>query len=56
MTGYITHMAAREHVNDLLREAETRRRACPLPLPRPRKFTFPRLAIRRAARAATVGS
>jgi hypothetical protein len=51
----ITYMAAREHLNDLLREAEARRRD-PIPPPPARKLTFRRLIARRPARAAAVGA
>lgn len=56
MTGYITHAAAREHTNDLLREAEARRRACPIQPPRHRYLRLARLTARRPAPAAAVGA
>lgn len=56
MTGYITYAAAREHMNDLLREADARRHACPIPPPRHRYLRLPRLVARRPARAAAVGA
>jgi hypothetical protein len=56
MTGYLTYMAAREHANDLLCDAEASRRVRPIPPPRLGRFRFLALAIPRTVRAATVGS
>jgi hypothetical protein len=54
MTGDLTYMAAREHANDLLREAESFRQARHRCARRGRKFSLPRKAPHRTARAATV--
>jgi hypothetical protein len=53
MTGYITYRCAREHANDLLREAESFRRAGRPRTPRQIKFSPRRLTTRGSARAAT---
>jgi hypothetical protein len=56
MTSSITYMAAREHANELLREAQrvTRVRQ-PRTAGRPR-FRLPRFIGQRTARAAAVGT
>jgi hypothetical protein len=56
MTGYLTYMVAREHANDLLRDAESFRRARHPPLCRSRRFSLPRILTQRTARAATIGT
>jgi hypothetical protein len=48
MHGTITSMVAREHVNDLLREAEQRRLGAEVRRPRRLRFTMPRLLGRLA--------
>jgi hypothetical protein len=56
MTSSITYMAAREHANDLLREAESFRRVCqPRTAHRPR-FRLPLFIAQRTARATAVGT
>ena len=48
----LTYLAAREHVNDLLREAERNRRAADVPAPRRLTLSIPRPFARRVGRAA----
>ena len=48
----LTYLAAREHVNDLLREAQRNRRAADVPAPRRLTLSIPRPFARRVGRAA----
>ena len=49
----ITYLAAREHINDLQREADRRRLATEHRAPRRARLTIPRAFTRRVPRAAT---
>lgn len=49
----LTYLAAREHINDLMRDAERGRRVAEARCPRRIRFPIPRVFARRAARTAT---
>ena len=48
-----TDLVAQEHVNDLMRDAERRRRVAAARCPRRIRFSIPRVFARLAARTAT---
>jgi len=49
----LTYIAVQEHINDLMRDAERRRRATEARPPRRVRLSIPRLSTRSAARTAT---
>jgi hypothetical protein len=50
----LTYLAAQEYINDLMRDAERRRRVAEARAPRRVRLSIPRLFARRVARTATV--
>ena len=50
----LAYVAAQEHINDLMRDAERRRRVAQARAPRRIRLSIPRLFARRVARTATV--
>jgi hypothetical protein len=51
--SHLTYLAAREHINDLMRDADRRRIAAEARPPRRLAIWIPRVLARRATRAAT---
>jgi hypothetical protein len=51
--SHITDVVAREHINDLVRDADRRRRAAEARPPRHLRLSIPRVIARRIPRAAT---
>jgi hypothetical protein len=49
----LTYLAAKEHINDLMREAERSRRAAEVGSPRRVRLSIPRVFTRRVPRTAT---
>ena len=52
--SHLTYLAAREHINDLVRDADRRRVAADARSARRLGLSIPRVLIRRSPRAATV--